>query len=75
MEDVSKGARGGFGLYNGFLFKGTQLCILKGSLRLKIIKELHNEGHMGRDNTLQLVAKQFYWPSMWRAVDKLMKSC
>jgi hypothetical protein len=52
MEDVSTGARGGFGLYNGFLFKGTQLCILKGSLRLKIIKERHNEGHIGRDNTL-----------------------
>jgi hypothetical protein len=60
MEDVSTGAWGGFGLYNGFLFKGTQLCILKGSLRLKIIKDCHNEGHMGQDKTLQLVAEQLY---------------
>jgi hypothetical protein len=72
---VSIRARRGFGWHNGFLFKGTQLCILKGNMRLKIIKECHNEGHMGRDKTLQLVAKQFYWPSMQREVNKLVKSC
>jgi hypothetical protein len=47
LEDVSTRAQGGFVLHNGFLFKGTQLCIPKGSLRLKIIKERHDEGHMG----------------------------
>jgi hypothetical protein len=50
-QDVSTGARGGFVLHNGFLFKGTQLCIPEGSLQLKIIKERHDEGHMGRDKT------------------------
>jgi hypothetical protein len=52
MEDVSMRAQGGFGLHNGFLFKGTQLCIPEGSRRLKIIKERHNEGHMWQDKTL-----------------------
>ena len=47
MEDVSTGAQGSFTLHKGFLFKGTQLCIPEGSLRLKIIKERHNEGHIG----------------------------
>ena len=75
LEDVPTGARGGFALHNGFLFKGTQLCIPKGSLGLKIIKECHNKGPMGRDKTFQLVAEQFYWPSMRRDVDKLVKSC
>ena len=75
MEDVSTGVLGGFTLHNGFLFKGTQLCIPEGSLRLKIIKERHNEGHMGRDKTLQLVVDQFYWSSMRREVDKLVNSC
>ncbi|GFS34996.1 hypothetical protein Acr_00g0037210 [Actinidia rufa] len=36
------------------------------SLRLKIIKKLHDEGHMGRDKTFQLVADSYYWPSMRR---------
>ena len=62
-------------MYNGFLFKGTKLCIPEGSLRLKIIKECHNEGHIGRDKTFLLMAEQFYWPSMRREVDKLVKSC
>ena len=57
------------------LFRSTQLCIPEESLQLKIIKERHNEGHIGRDKTLQLVAEQFYWSSMWREVDKLVKSC
>ena len=34
MEDVSTRVRRGFKWHNGFLFKGTQLCIPKGSLRL-----------------------------------------
>jgi hypothetical protein len=71
---MSTRVQGGFVLHNGFLFKGTQLCIPEGSLRLKIIKERHDEGHMGRDKTFQLVAEQFYWPSMRREVDKLVKS-
>jgi hypothetical protein len=75
MEDMSTRAWRGFGCHNGFLFKVTQLCIPEGSLRLKIIKERHNKGHMMRDKTLQLVAELFYWLSMWREVDKLVKSC
>jgi hypothetical protein len=75
LEDVSMVVRGGFVLHNGFLFRGTQLCIPEGSLRLKIIKERHDEGHMGRDKTFELVVEQFYWPSMRREVDKLVKSC
>jgi len=44
-----------FVLINGFLFKGDRLCIPNCSLRMKIIKELHDEGHVGRDRTLELV--------------------
>jgi hypothetical protein len=61
LGDVTSGAKSDFGLYNGFLFKGNQLCISNFSIRLKIIQECHNEGHMGRDKTVQLVVEQFYW--------------
>jgi hypothetical protein len=73
--DVSTRVRQGFKWHNGLLVKGTQLHIPKGSLQLKIIKECHNKGHRERDKTLQLVAEQFYLPSMRREVDKLVKSC
>jgi hypothetical protein len=51
------------------------ILALISSLRLKIIEVRHNEGHMERDKTLQLVVDQFYWPSMRREVDRLVKSC
>ena len=56
MEEVSVGASD-YGVYNGFLFKGHQLCIPDCSLRLKIIQERHSEGHMGRVKTVLLVAE------------------
>ncbi|GKB01755.1 putative nucleotidyltransferase, ribonuclease H [Tanacetum coccineum] len=50
------GEKPDFFLHDGFLFKGNQLCIPDSSLCLQIIKELHSEGHVGRDCTLQLVS-------------------
>ena len=69
------GVRSDFGLYNGFLFKGTQLSIPDCSLQLRIIQERHNEGHMGCSKTFQLIAKKFYWPSMKKEVEKFVHCC
>ncbi|XP_050124623.1 uncharacterized protein LOC126601899 [Malus sylvestris] len=55
LRDVAFGLRSDFLMHAGFLFKGNQLCIPESSLRLKIVSELHNEGHMGRDRTFHLV--------------------
>jgi hypothetical protein len=30
---------------------------------------------MGRDKTIQLVAEQFYWPSMRKEVEKFVRCC
>jgi hypothetical protein len=57
VGDVTSRVRCDYGLYNGFLFKEHQLCIPDCSLRLKIIQERHNEGHMGHDKTFHLVAE------------------
>ncbi|GKB41004.1 putative nucleotidyltransferase, ribonuclease H [Tanacetum coccineum] len=48
----------------------NQLCIPDTSLRLKIIKELHDEGHVGRDRTLRLVQASYFWPIMRKEVDR-----
>ncbi|GJY84443.1 putative nucleotidyltransferase, ribonuclease H [Tanacetum coccineum] len=55
LQGVQAGEKPNFFLHDGFLFKENQLCIPDSSLRLQIIKELHGEGHVGRDRTLQLV--------------------
>ncbi|XP_022032214.1 uncharacterized protein LOC110933292 [Helianthus annuus] len=75
LQDVETGQKSDFLLHEGFLFKGNQLCIPDSSLRLKIIKELHGEGHVDHDRTLQLVQASYYWPTMRKEVDRYVKRC
>lgn len=52
-----------FILQEGLLFKGSQLCIPKGSMRENIVKEKHCgglEGHFEISKTLELV-RIFYF--------------
>ncbi|GJQ91712.1 putative nucleotidyltransferase, ribonuclease H [Tanacetum coccineum] len=57
-----------FFLHDGFLSKENQLCIPDSCLCLQIIKELHGEGHVGHDRTLQLVQASYFWPTMRKEV-------
>ncbi|GJU18429.1 putative nucleotidyltransferase, ribonuclease H [Tanacetum coccineum] len=75
LQGVQSGQKPDFNIHDGFLFKGNQLCIPNTSLRLKIIKELHGEGHVGRDRTLQLVQASYFWPTMRKEVDRYVKRC
>ncbi|GKA00780.1 putative nucleotidyltransferase, ribonuclease H [Tanacetum coccineum] len=61
--------------YFSIVLQGNQLCIPDTSLRLKIIKELHGEGHVGRDRTLKLVQASYFWPTMRKEVDRYVKRC
>lgn len=63
LEECGIRKGGEFTLVDGYLFKGNQLCITEGSLRLHIIAELHDEslgGHFGKDKTLALVQECYY---------------
>ena len=64
-----------FLLHEGYIFRGSQLCLPDSSLRLKVIKELHEEGHVGRDCTLQLVMESYFWPSLRRDVYRFVARC
>ncbi|KAH9679135.1 hypothetical protein KPL71_025994 [Citrus sinensis] len=75
LEDVVIGFRSDYHLHDKFLFKSNQLCVPDSSLRLKIIAKLHNEGHMGRDKTLALIANTYFWPIMRREVYHYVETC
>jgi hypothetical protein len=67
-----------YNLHEGYLFKGTRLCIPQSSLREFIIRELHSggiAGHFGRDKTLNLVEDRFFWPQLRRDVQITIKHC
>ncbi|GJV46315.1 putative nucleotidyltransferase, ribonuclease H [Tanacetum coccineum] len=75
LQGVQLGQKPYFNIHDGFLFKGNQLCIPNNNLCLKIIKELHGEGHVSRDRTLQLVQASHFWPTMRKEVDCYVKRC
>ena len=52
-------------IQEGILFKGIQLCILRSSMVLNLIKEKHCDGLVGCfgiDKTLSFVKDKYYWP-------------
>ncbi|KAH9668898.1 hypothetical protein KPL70_021563 [Citrus sinensis] len=75
QEDVVAGFRSDYHLHDKFLFKSNQLCVPDSSLRLKIIAELHNEGHMSRDKTLALIANTYFCPTMRREIYHYVETC
>lgn len=67
-----------FSRHEGYLFKGSRLCIPVSSLRDAIIVESHSgglAGHFGRAKTLALVRDQFYWPGMGKDVNRVVDRC
>ena len=56
----------------------ARLCIAKGSIRLKILRENHDcisPGHQGRDRTFWNLSRHFYWPGMGRSVKDFVQTC
>lgn len=72
-KETEQGPNNDYTIHDGFLFHGLRLCIPDCSLRHKIIMELHNEGHVGRDRTLQLVSASYFWPSLRREVERFVE--
>lgn len=64
LWQIQYGERTYFMFWNRFLFHGLQLCIPDCILHLKIIQELHNKGHVGRDRTFHLVSSSYFCPTM-----------
>jgi hypothetical protein len=65
-------------IQDGLLFKGSQLCILKCSMRDNLLKEKHNgglDGNVGHDKTFKQLRNSYYWLSMREEVKKLVKKC
>ena len=69
------------GLYHiqeGFIFKGSRLCIPKCGFRELLIKELHGgalSGHFGVEKTCSMLKEHYYWPKMSKDVEHFIRRC
>ncbi|KAL0172982.1 hypothetical protein M9458_033293, partial [Cirrhinus mrigala] len=72
-----------FELHNDILFRQRQVgsqttyqLVLPAELRNTVLTSLHNHmGHMGDDQTLDLVRARFYWPKMVKDVERKVRTC
>lgn len=73
-----QGPKGLFQIQEGFLFKGSRLCIPNTPLRQVLVREVHEgplSGHFDIQKTLDMLAQQFYWPKMLGTVGKYILEC
>ena len=69
---------GVYSLLEGYLFKGSRLCLPHTSIREFAICELHVgglAGHFGHDKMIALVEDRFYWPHLKKDVFTVIKRC
>jgi hypothetical protein len=65
-------------IQDGLLFKGSQLCIPKFSMRDNLLKEKHGGGlarHFGHDKTFAQLSNSYYWPRMREEVKNSVNKC
>jgi hypothetical protein len=65
-------------IQDGLLFKGSQLCIPRCSMRDNLLKEKHSGGlarHFIHDKTFAQLNSSYYFPGMREDVNKFVHRC
>jgi RNase H-like domain found in reverse transcriptase/Reverse transcriptase (RNA-dependent DNA polymerase)/Integrase zinc binding domain/Integrase core domain len=75
IEAVESRIRNDYSMHDGYLFRGSCLCIPNTSLRILIIQELQQQGHFGQEKTTWLIKERFYWPGIDKDVKLFVKRC
>ncbi len=63
----------------GILYKGSQLWVpFNELLQMNLIREVHDQpsvGHPGILRTVEVIKRNYYWPSMRKTVDRYIRNC
>ncbi|CAL2277905.1 unnamed protein product [Prunus armeniaca] len=78
FDKLQRGKPCQFEMKDGFMFKGTLICIPNNGDRLQWIREAHTSrcaGHFGVDKTLLNLQRYVYWPWMHVDVSRFIRGC
>jgi len=77
-SDCQRHPKGDFLLQDGYLFKGTRLCIPRGGTRELLVREVQGgslAGHFGKSKTLTMLREHYYWPDVEKDVQDVLRRC
>jgi len=77
-SDCQRHPKSDFLLQDGYLFKGTRLCIPRGGTRELLVREVHGgslAGHFGESKTLIMLREHYYCPGMEKDVQDVLRRC
>jgi len=77
-KEWQRHSKGDFLLHDGYLFKGTRLCVPKCGARELLITELYGgslAGHYGENKTSLVLKEHYYWPTMSKDMYDILKRC
>jgi len=63
---------------DGLLLRNNLIYVLEGPIRLKIMRECHDNtlaGHFGMARTHELVSRNYWWPTMNKLLREYVKFC
>lgn len=74
------GGEDGYDVWEGLLYCHGQdrVVVPAGKIRQVLLHEVHDastSGHLGRDKTLALLQRQFFWKGMYASVSNYVRSC
>ena len=78
FKEYQKHPKGDFLVQDGYLFKGTRLCVPKCGTRELLVREVHGgslASHYGENKTAMVLKEHYFWPGMDKDVQDLLRRC
>jgi len=78
FKECKRHPKGEFLAQEGYLFKGTQLCVPNYATRDLLIHEIHGgslAGHFGEKKTLIMLKEHYFLPCMDKDIQDVIKRC
>ena len=78
LSQLSSNGENPFIMTNGIPYFQGRIYVPEGQLRLEVLTSCHDSklaGHFGKNKTLELATRKYYWPNMDKMIHEYCASC